>query len=154
MTGFETFLLFVGVTFVTWQLMYFFCFEEGRVQRRRQYNAVKNIHKYGSDKIAEDSKRSTLAFNYKKKHFEIDIVEEKVNYHYKYYHIFINGAEAAKYHRLKHCFINSYELETLNRRWSSEVIELIHAGNKHLKRLNRELNKNSVPDWKEHSYFN
>jgi hypothetical protein len=147
-------LIFAGSTFVAWQLMWFFCYDEGRVQKWRLRNSVENIRMYIRNNIVQGGLPPALTITYRNKTFEIGILEEEVNYYYKYYHIFINGDDAAKFHCLKHCFLNSYHLETLNGRWDHEVIEILHAGNKRLKRLEKEVNKNKVPDWKEKSYFN
>lgn len=146
--------IFIPVTFVSWQLMWFFFIEDGRVRKWRLRKTVENIRRYISSNILEGGRPFALSFNYKNKHFEIGILEENVNYYYKYYHIFINGDDAAKYHCLKHTFLTSYHLEMLNGRWSSEVIELLHAGNKQLKKLEKAANKGAVPEWKEKSYFN
>jgi hypothetical protein len=153
-TWLEYWLLMFAIGITTWQLMWFFFIDDGRVQKWRLRKSVDAIRRYIKNNIIQGGLPTALTITYRNKTFEIGILEEEVNYYYKYYHIFINGDDAAKYHCLKHCCLNSYQLEMLNGRWSHEVTEILHAGRKHLKKLERAADKNAIPEYKEKSYFN
>jgi hypothetical protein len=139
---------------ITWQLMWFFLFDEGRIQKWRLRKSIETIRKYISDNIKEGGLPFALTVTYRNRVFEVGILEEKVNSVYKYYHIFINGEDVAKYHCLNHVCLNSYYFEKTSRRDPTEICKILHAGNKYLKRLEKETTEMKIPEWKANSYFN
>ena len=148
--------IFIPVTFVSWQLMWFFCLEEGRVQRWRLRRALDNIAAYlEKEKEAKDTVvPQELTFYFKNKKFSIGLFKRDVEYLvYKTYDIYINGDEAARLHCLQHTFLNSYRMKTANNRHEDEIIKIILAGNKSLKKLQKETTEKKIPSWKENSYF-
>lgn len=153
-TWLEYWLLMFVICITTWQLMWFFFIDDGRVQKWRLRNAIDNIRFYIKEHTEEGCIPIAVSVPYRKKEFSIGILKTEVNYRYSFFQIFINGEEVAKYHCLKHTFLNSYLFETLNGRWSGEVVAILHACNKHLKKLDKAANKDKIPAWKEKSYFN
>jgi hypothetical protein len=134
---------------ITWQLMWFFLFDEGRIQKWRLRKAIDNIRDY----IEEHGLHTEFKVNYKNRTFAIGIIEEEVNRIYKFYDIFINGEAVARYHCLQHDFLNSYYFEKTSVRHTKEVIEILHAGNKVLKRQKRHDKQKVTDSYKANSYF-
>lgn len=151
----KLFFIWAATSFITWQLLYFFVYDCGRIQRWRLRRALDNIVSFIKDNTAAGRPPIELTFCYKNKKFGVGVLEKEIEYSvYKTYEIFINGDAAAKLHCLEHLFSNSYRMVTVNNRHEDEIIKIIHACNKYLKKLEKELNKDKVPEWKANSYFN
>lgn len=149
-------LIYTAVSFITWMVMWFFFADEGRVQRCRLRRALDNIADYlEKEKEAKDGViPQELTFYFKNKKFSIGLFKKDVEYLvYKTYDIYINGDEAARLHCLQHTFLNSYRMKTVNNRHEDEIIKIILAGNKYLKKLKKETTEKQIPFWKENSYF-
>ena len=153
MNAFIEWLFIIAVDLVIFQLVYFFCFDSGRVQKWRLYNAVAHVNKYIDDNRAEGDRHCEVSFIYKNKKFNVGVIKESLNNHYEKYLIFINGEDVATYHCLKHDTLNTYYLNKASRRNLDEVIEIIHAANKQVKKLEKETTEKKVPEWKAESYF-
>ena len=85
-------------------------------------------------------------------HDGIRFHELKHSYHYTTYSIFINGDEAGQLHRIGDCCYNQYYFETQNHREQVEVMDIINAGAKEVKRLAKTTTEKKS-SWNEHSYF-
>ena len=149
-------LTYAVVSFIIWQVMWFFFADGGKVQRWRLRRALDNIAAYlEKEKEAKDVIiPQELTFYFKNKRFSIGLFKKDVEYLvYKTYDIYINGDEAARLHCLQHDFLNSYRMNTVNNRHENEIIKIILAGNKYLKKLQKETIEKKIPSWKENSYF-
>lgn len=154
MNNFLELLLILAVNFAIFQLMYFFYFDEGRMQKWRLRNSIDCIIGY-CDSITKDGDiRAQVHFVYKGKVFDVGIFDKDLNYCYKLFDIYVNGEHDAEYHCLKHDCLRSYRLCTHNNRSSSEVIKLIHAAAKHVKKLEKEITeRKDTTSLYSNSYF-
>lgn len=148
----EVFILVVTII-LTWQLMYFFVVREGRFQKWRLRKSIETIHRYIKNNTHNGSLPVALTFTYRKKSFDVGIIEERLNSSYKYYQLFINGEGVAKYHCLMHDVLISHYLESTAKRNLNEVIQIINAGRKYLDRLDRERYKVLAAEQEEKSFF-
>lgn len=146
----EYILVFLPSVFL-WVIMLSFIPDDCKFQQNRLRKALVNLHKHITD-ITDGATPAQYTVTYKNKKFDIGIIKESFNTHYYTYRIFINGEEAGVYHILSKLFFNSYYFEEVNRRHSSEVISIIHAGNKALKKTEKKL-KVKTDGWTEYSYF-
>ena len=89
---------------------------------------------------------------YKNREFLIGVIKKEHSYHYTTYSIFINGDEAGQLHRIGDCCYNQYYFETQNHREQVEVMDIINAGAKEVKRLAKTTTEKKS-SWNEHSYF-
>lgn len=144
--------IFIGVQVLIWWSFFTFVNDNSRFQKHRLYTFIKNIHDWIRSNTKEGQPPCAFDIIYKNKKFAIGIIKDEVNYHYCTYHIFINGEEAGIYHILHHMFLNSYYFETLNKRYKSEVVSILHAGNIVLKCMEKP-KKEKKDSWKENSYF-
>lgn len=144
--------IFISVHVFIWWTFFTFINSDSRFQKHRVFKSIVNIQEW----IIHNTEMShpPCAFNiiYKNKKFAIGIIKDEVNYHYCTYRIFINGEEAGIYHVLHHMFLNSYYFESVNRRYESEVVSILHAGNKVLKSMERS-KKEKKDSWDAYSYF-
>ena len=134
-----------------WVLMLSFVPDDCKFQQNRLRKALENLHKHIKANT-EGATPTQYTVTYKNKKFDIGIIKESFNNHYCTYRIFINGEEAGVYHILSKLFFNSYYFQEINHRYSSEVIAIIHAGNKVLKKTEKKL-KVKTNSWNEYSYF-
>ena len=93
-----------------------------------------------------------VSFIYKNRNFSVGIYKKDFNNHYCTYTIYINGAEAGCYHKLEHLFLNSYYFESINRRDRLEVIKIVHACNKVVKKMNKATQEKPM-SCADYSYF-
>lgn len=154
MNAFLECLLILAFDLVIFQLVYFFYFDEGRVQKWRLRKSIDSIINYCSSATEPGCIRAQVSFVYKGKRFDVGIFDKDVNYYYKLFDIYINGEHDAEYHCLKHSCLKSYTLCMHNNRSSSEVIKLIHAAAKQVNRLEKETaEKKDCADIRSNSYF-
>lgn len=154
MNNFLEWLLIVAVDLAIFQLMYFFYFDEGRMQKWRLRNSIDRIIGYCSSITKEGDIRAQVHFVYKGKVFDVGIFDKDVNNRYKLFDIYVNGEHDAEYHCLKHDCLRSYTLCTHNNRSASEVRKLIHAAAKHVKKLEKEVTeKKELLSLYSNSYF-
>jgi hypothetical protein len=154
MNNFLEGLLITAINLTIFQLMYFFYFDEGRVQKWRLRKSIDSIINYCSSITKAGDIRAQVHFVYKGKVFDVGIFDKDVNYHYKLFDIYVNGEHDAEYHCLKHDCLRSYKLCTHNNRSSTEVIKLIHAAAKKVKKLEKELTeKKDTTSLYSNSYF-
>lgn len=137
---------------LVWTFFFTVCADDSKVQKRRLRKSIERILEYINDNTKDGCPPTELNIIYKNKKFAIGIIKNEVNYHYSTYRIFINGDEAGVYHVLHHMFLNSYYFETKNKRHESEVISILHAGNKVMKKMNKP-EKIKENGWDEYSYF-
>lgn len=154
MESLKMLLLMFAVDFVVFQLVYFFYFNEGRVQKWRLRNSIDRIIDYCSSITKEGGIRAQVHFVYKSKVFDVGIFDKEVNYHYKLFDIYVNGEHDAEYHCLRHGLLNSYQLHTYHNRDANEIIKLIHAAAKSVKKLEKEVTeKRDNASLYSNSYF-
>lgn len=146
-------LFILAVNFVIFQLMYFFYFDTGRVQKWRLRKALDSVNKYINNNTAEGHCRCEVSFIYKNKKFSVGIIKKDISYHYKQYLLFINGEDVATYHCLVHDTLNTYYFDKTSRRDPNEIIKIFYAASKHVKKLEKETIEKRVPEWKADSYF-
>lgn len=148
-------LFIFAVDIAIFQLMYFFYFDTGRYQKRRLRNAVDHIGRYLDNECIENDKllRGEVSFYYRNRKFNLGIIEHKENNVYKIYEIFINGEDVAKYHCMQHECLRTYYFEITSGRDASEVIKIIHAANRQVRKIEKENAYHKVPEWKANSYF-
>lgn len=154
MESLKMLLLMFAVDFVAFQLVYFFYFNEGKVQKWRLRKSIDRIIDYCNSITKDGDIRAQVHFVYKGKVFDVGIFDKDVNYHYKLFDIYVNGEHDAEYHCLRHSSLNSYQLYTYHNRDSNEVIKLIHAAAKSVKKLEKEITekRNDVSCYTK-SYF-
>lgn len=144
--------IFISLHVLIWWVFFTFMNDNSRFQKHRLYTSITNVHEWIINNTKEGNPPCAFSIVYKNKTFAIGIIKDEVNYHYHTYRIFINGEEAGVYHVLRHMFLNSYYFETMNRRHESEVISILHAGNKVLRKMNKP-EKTKTNGWDEYSYF-
>lgn len=153
----KTFIINFSVWFTTIFIFYwlvnFFIADEGRFQKWRLRKALDNIVSYIDANTEGSHPPIVVSFMFKKRNFEVGVLENKVNRHYRCHQLFINGEEVACYHCLEHLFTYSCYLENTSSRSMEEVISIVHAANKYTKKLEKETTEKKIPDWKANSYF-
>ena len=150
----EWFLIF-AIDCAIFQLIYFFYFDVGRMQKWRLRNAIDNVSRYLENERVENDKllRGEVSFYYRNRKFNLGIIEHRENNVYRIYEIFINGEDAAKYHCMQHECLRTYYFEITSGRDASEVIKIIHAANRQVRKIEKEKADHKVPEWKANSYF-
>lgn len=144
--------VFISAQVLIWGSLFTFVTDDSHFQRHRVFTSTKNLYSWIIHNTEASHPPVAFDITYKNKQFAIGIIKNEVNYHYSNYRIFINGEEAGIYHVLRHMFLNSYHFETVNRRHESEVISILHAGNKVLKKMNKQ-QKINTDSWDQYSYF-
>lgn len=129
--------------------------EESKYQKNRFRKSLERIYKY--IKLMNEACHDGIKFHevkviYKNKEFAIGIYKKEHSYRYTTYEIFINGDEAGMFHQLGDCCRSYYYFETMNNRYKNEVMAIIHAGAKEVKKLNKSVTEKK-DSWNEYSYF-
>ena len=114
--------------------------DSSKHQKKKLCKSIERILANLNLKQQEGEKYPTFDFIYKRRNFKIGVYKQEHNYRYTTYHIYINGDDAGIYHRIGDCCTNEYYFETQNHREKLEVIEIVNAAAKQLK---REMKKNS-----------
>lgn len=151
MSAIETAIFICSELLILW-VLFTFVNDDSRFQKHRVFKSIMNVHEWIMRNNQGGHPPCAFSIVYKNKTFAIGIIKEEVNHHYCTYRIFINGEEAGIYHILQHMFLNSYYFETMNRRHKSEVVSILHAGNKVLKSMDKP-KKEKKDSWNEYSYF-
>lgn len=138
---------------ILWHVILICFADESKVQKYRFRKALERILDHLLAAQSEGGIRfPELNIIHKNRKFAIGIIFKEVNNRYSTYSIFINGEEAAIFHRLKHLGSSSYYLEEANKRHKGEVISIIFAANRDIKRLNKP-KKEKTDGYSEYSYF-
>ena len=129
--------------------------EDSKYQQNRFRKSIERVYEYIvslNESVHDGVKFHEVKVIYKNKEFMIGIHKKDHNNRYTTYALFINGDEAGTFHILGDCCCTRYYFETEHNRYKAEVMQIIHAGAKEVKKLTRPTTekKNS---WNEHSYF-
>ena len=143
-------MMFMNIIVLTFFLTV--CSDDSKLQKYRLRCSIENIYNYIISNTKAGQCRCELNIIHKNKKFGIGIIENEVNDHYKTYTIFINGDDAAIYHQLTHFWGCSYYYQAVNKRHKDEVISILHAGNKVIKKLQKS-KEEKKDGWSEYSYF-
>lgn len=152
MAKFAEICMAVLVSGIIYQIALSIFSENSRVQKHRLRKALDRILFDLTSRSEEGPKYPELNIIHKNRKFSISITYRELNNRYGIYTIFINGQEAALYHRFKHDLISSYYLEEANKRHKSEVISIVLAGDKVLRKLDKPV-KEKNNGYSEYSYF-
>ena len=134
-------------------IMFLFLANDSRFQRGRFRKSLDRIYDKLCTAKENGIKYPTVDIIHKNKQFAIGIHKNEINYYYSTYEIYINGDAAGVYHRLKQGLRSSYYFETMNRRYTWEVEDIIRAADREIKKLEKATCGKSVC-YDEHSYFN
>ena len=138
------------VSIFMWHIILLCLADESKVQKYRFRKALERI--LAHLQTVHPKYAPELDIIHKNRKFAIGIIFKEVNNRYSTYSIFINGEGAAIFHRLEHLGYSSYYLEEANKRHKGEVISIIFAANRDIKRLNKP-KKEKTDGYSEYSYF-
>jgi hypothetical protein len=133
-------------------LLLSFLSEDFRIQKYSFRKALDRILSDLKAQAEKGTKHPELSIIHKNREFAIRIALKEVNSHYSTYTIFINGEEAAVYHKLRHCWLCSYFLEEINKRHKMEIISIVRAGARVLRKRDKP-KKENTNSYSEYSYF-
>lgn len=129
--------------------------DESKYQKRKLRNRLTLIssHLTTLNETADDGIRfHELKVICRNREFLIGVLKKDHNYRYCTYAIFINGDEAGTLHQIGDCCRSEYYFEKQNNREFFAVMEIIKAGAKEVKKLNRATTEKK-DSWNEYSYF-
>ena len=135
-----------------WHFIFLFVDHNSKYQKKKFRKSLDRIFDYLASMTADGRRYPTIDFVYKNRNFSIGLYKKEHNYHYITYEIFINGDEAGRYHRIGNYCTNQYYFENQNNREQSEVMEIINAAAKEVKKLTKATVE-KMPSWNEYSYF-
>jgi hypothetical protein len=104
----------------------------------------------------EITRYPTVDFVYKNRNFRVGIYKKEHNYRYSTYEIFINDDGAGIFHTIGDCCTIQSYFEKQNNREQYEVMEIINACAKKIRKENKKRTKEvaeNVSSWNEFSYF-
>ena len=131
------------------------CSDDSRHQKRKLRNSLTHINSY-LVKLNLDSNDGIrfheLKVIYKNRESKIGVHKKEHNYYYITYDIFINGDEAGVLHQIGDSLWSQYYFEQQNHREKSEVMAIVNAGAKEVKRLAKSTTEKKS-SWNEYSYF-
>ena len=136
---------------LAWHFFFIFCMQDGRVQKIRVRKSLNRIYEYTFSKKEPGHVQPEVEVTYKNKTFKVGIIKNEVNYCYTKYDIFINGDLAGHYHKLTHSVLCSYYFQEANHRDESEVIAIVHAAARSVKKLEKDTTEKPVK--LNYSYF-
>ena len=155
MTAFEIHVLMILPAIIFWHFIGLFVDSNSRYQKKKFRKSLNSVYEY--IKKLNEANHDGIKFHevkviYKNREFYIGIHKKEHNYRYTTYEIFINGDEAGVYHQIGDSCTSQYYFEKQNNRELCEVMEIIHAGAKEVKKPTKAVSekKNS---WNEYSYF-
>jgi hypothetical protein len=90
---------------------------------------------------------------YKNREFRVGVHKNDNSYRYGTYEIFINGDLAGTFHQLGDCCETYYYFEKQNHRNISEVMSIVHAGAREVKKLTKATIEKKISS-DDYSYFN
>lgn len=145
-----------GLIWIFWfHVIHLFVSDDSRYQKYRVRKSIDRIYKYivFQNKAYKDGlKFSEVKVIYKNREFNVGIHVHKYNSHYSYYTIYINGDEAANYHMLSHLFGTYYDYEVLNKKPKHEVISIVRAAAKEVKKIEKSTKEKPISEH-DFSYF-
>ena len=112
--------------------------DDSKYQKNRLRNSLTRIHSYIDTLNAcyHDGVRfHEVKVIYKNREFGIGVHKTDHSYRYTTYEIFINGDAAGTLHQVGDCCQTYYYFEKQNHRMVSEVMSIVHAGAKEVKKL-------------------
>lgn len=150
----ESVILLVGTWacgIIVYLLTSFFISNDGKVQRWRQRRACEAF----LDWAEYNSEGGPAEFSviHKNTPFRVSVVFEEYNHHFYTYDIFINGERAGRYHVLHKCVSNSYYFESINKRNENEVISILLATHKAIKKEENRSKEPKDANTTNYSYF-
>jgi hypothetical protein len=142
-----------------WHFIWLVVDHNSKHQRGRFKKSLDKIHNYLKEQ--NETAHDGIWFHelkviYKNREFRIGVIKKEHNYHYTTYSVFINGDEAGVLHRIGDCCTNQYYFEKQNNREPYEVMEIINATAKKIKKEQdsnaRKVNR-TLCGSNEYSYF-
>ena len=152
MTVFEIHIIMILPAILFWHFIELFVDSNSRYQKKKFKKSLECVFDHLASMTKAGDRYPTLKVTYKNREFNIGIYKKEHNYRYVTYEIFINGDEAGIYHQIGDCCTQQYYFEKQNNREQYEVMEIIHAGAKEVKKLNRATTEKK-DSWNEYSYF-
>ncbi len=128
-----------------------FCMDDSRFQKIRVRKSLERIYTYALDRKEPGHIQPEVDVTYKNKQFKVGVFKDNVNSQYAKYDIYINGELAGHYHRLAHDIVCSYYFEEENHRSKDEVIAIVHAASKAVRKKVKETTEKEVTP--NYSYF-
>lgn len=138
-----------------WHIIWLVLDHNSKFQKKRLRKSLDLVYDYIKtlDKAVHDGiKFHEVKVIHKNREFNIGIYKKEHNFRYTTYEIFINGEEAGILHRVGDCCTSYYYFERQNNREQYEVMEIVNAGAKKVKKLNRACTEKKS-SWNEYSYF-
>lgn len=136
---------------IIWHIFAIFCMDDSRFQKIRVRKSLERIYNYALDRKEPGHVQPEVDVTYRNKQFKVGVFKDNVNSQYAIYDIYINGELAGHYHRLAHDIVCSYYFETENHRSKDEVIAIVHAASKAVKKKVKETTEKEVTP--SYSYF-
>ena len=152
MTVFETIVLMFLPAILFAHYIGIFVDSNSRYQKKKFKRSLEHIFDHLASMTKAGDRYPTLKVIYKNREFNIGLYKKEHNYYYTTYEIFINGNEAGVYHQVGDCCTKQYCFEKQNKREQYEVMEIINAGAKEVKKLTKATAEKK-DSWNEYSYF-
>ena len=140
---------------VAMHVCFLFCSDESKYQKRKLRNRLTTINGYLimlNETADEGIKFLNMRVICRNREFLVGVFKKDYNYRYATYAIFINGDEAGMLHQIGDCCKSEYYFEKQNNREPYEVMEIIKAGAKEVKKLTKATTEKKA-SWNEYSYF-
>ena len=139
-------------TILVLHFIYWFLDDNSKYQKHKLRSSLEQIFKYIASITKEGDRYPEVKVIYKNKEFAIGIYKKEHNFRYTTYEIFINGDKAGMFHIVGDYCCHYHYFETDNNRYKFEVMAIIHAGAKEVKKLNKSVTEKKG-SWNEYSYF-
>jgi hypothetical protein len=140
---------------MSFHYLYLFVDDNSRYKQSRFKKSIEQIYKHIvllNENAHDGVKFHEVKVICKNKEFMIGIHRKEHNFRYTTYELFINGDEAGTFHILGDCCHERYYFETKNHRDKAEVMLILRAGAKEVKKLNKATVEKKA-SWNEYSYF-
>ena len=147
------FVAFCAILFLHY--LYLFVDDDSKFKKNRFRKSIEHVYKqivHMNEYTHDGVKFHEVKVIHKNKEFAIGIYKKEHNYRYTTYDIFINGDEAGTFHILGDCCRSYYYFETQNNRYKSEVMDIVRAGAKEIKKQAKATTE-KTGSWNEYSYF-
>lgn len=135
--------------------LYLFVDEDSKFKKNRFRKSIEQVYKHivhMNEYTHDGVKFHEVKVIYKNKEFAIGIYKKEHSLRYTTYEIFINGDEAGTFHILGDCCKKYYYFETEHNRYKHEVMDIVSAGAKEVKKLTKATTE-KTDGWNEYSYF-
>ena len=155
MTTLEFICYYVFPAIMFFHYLCLFVDEDSKYQLNRFRKAIERIYKYivyMNEYFHDGIKFHEVKVICKNKEFLVGIHKKEHSNRYAIYELFINGDEAGTFHILGDCCTTRYYFETENNRYKAEVMAIVQAGAKEVKKLTRATSEKKA-SWNEYSYF-